>query len=312
MVNSTETECGVYQFGHNLYHVFEKYPSKYEFSYFTTASMQELEVAIRRIDPAVIIYNYHPWTMRWLDVGIKQMFFHQKHVAIIHEETKAGVPSNARLYPFTYSIRQDPTGEEAHNVYVPKARNIFNYTNTFDLPEIPTIGSFGFAWEDKGFHTLVSRVIQEYDEAVVRLHLAKSHYGDPAGHHARNMADRCTALTKGTNITIEASFDWKPVPDLLDWLAQNTANAFFYDRKEGRGISGPLDFALSVKRPIVLTKSYMFKHLWGVSPSIFIEDRAMKEIIADGITPLAPIHEQWGEEAMLREYIRILDDILGV
>jgi hypothetical protein len=83
-------------------------------------------------------------------------------------------------------------------------------------------------------------------------------------------------------------------------------NIFLYHYSYGRGISSVLDYALSVQRPVALTKSYQFKHMIDASPSIFIEDRSIKDILEDNIIPLEPYYEKWSKENLIKDYEYII------
>ena len=68
-------------------------------------------------------------------------------------------------------------------------RLIPEYHNTFRLPQITTIGSFGFGTPNKGFEKLVSKVLGEFDEAVIRLNIPYADFGDSEGLNARRIAE---------------------------------------------------------------------------------------------------------------------------
>ena len=297
-VNSKIHACGVHQYGFNIYNSIKTHSKQHEYMYVECSSQTEFLQKVAEKPYVAIIYNFHPSTIGWATAELEQILPNIVHVGIVHEPNYGA--------PFTYKISQDPSFEEAPPYYKQHSRNIFDYDNTFPEPEIPTIGSFGFAWADKGFERMISQIKKEFDLAKVRLHLPRSYFGDPKGALGTNMINTCNRMLRGTNITLEASREWKTLSELLDWLAQNTINAFFYEYKEGRGISGPPDFAMAVKRPMILTKSYMFKHLWEATPSIFIEDVTIKECIANGLKPLEPFYARWSEQATADDYDRVI------
>ena len=51
--------------------------------------------------------------------------------------------------------------------------------------------------------------------------------------------------------------------DLLIFLQSNTMNIFLYDNLHGRGISSTIDYALSVRRPLGISDSFMFRHIYS-------------------------------------------------
>jgi hypothetical protein len=50
---------------------------------------------------------------------------------------------------------------------------------------------------------------------------------------------------------------------LLKFLSSNTANIFMYDKMVGRGISSIIDYAISANVPIVISDSFMFRHIYS-------------------------------------------------
>jgi len=75
-------------------------------------------------------------------------------------------------------------------------------------------------------------------------------------------------LVSKDGVKLVTSHEFLEKEQLLDFLAQNTLNAFFYDRCEGRGISSAIENALAVHRPIAITRSNMFRHVLSENPSI--------------------------------------------
>jgi hypothetical protein len=288
----------VYQHGTNTVNILYKRSEQYNYVHALCVNAQELEDYITQFQPIAIIYNYHPSVLGW----IQPTKYNVPQLAIQHEPTQA-LPAGIK-----YIISQDPTIRETPTLFS-SGRLIFDYENNHTEPLIPTIGSFGFGLPGKGFQRLVKQVQAEYDVAVIRLHIAYATYGDAAGHLAQRVATECRALKTKPGIELEITHDFMDVSKLIDWLAQNTINAFLYDYFPGRGISGPPDYALSARRPIALTKSYMFKHMWDASPSIFIENLSLKQIVANGLLPLQQYYDKWSEQQLAETYDRIINTI---
>ena len=51
--------------------------------------------------------------------------------------------------------------------------------------------------------------------------------------------------------------------EILKFLSTNTLNIFLYDKLEGRGISSTIDYALSVKKPLAISDSCMFRNIYS-------------------------------------------------
>ena len=302
-INSSISACGVHQYGHNICRTISKHSNKYEYDYKECDSEREFDSIMQLYPYIAVIYNYHPSTIGWVTQRLESKYPHVSHMAIVHEPGLHGAP-------FKYKISQDPTAVEKPPYFKQYSRNIFDYENTYPEPKIVTVGSFGFAWADKGFEKMIDQIKKEFTIAKVRLHLPKSHFGDPQGDLGTHVANTCAKMLENTKMELEISREWMPLHDLINWLAQNTINAFFYDYKEGRGISGPPDFAMAARRPMILTRSYMFKHLWNADPSIFIEDLSIRDVIQNGLKPLEPYYQIWSEERLTNDYDRIVTAVL--
>jgi hypothetical protein len=77
------------------------------------------------------------------------------------------------------------------------------------------------------------------------------------------------------------------------------------------GISSVIDAALAVRRPIAITKSGMFRHIFDIVPNICIEYSSFKNIIEQGVSHLEELCEKWSEEKFIENYENILKDFLS-
>ena len=98
--------------------------------------------------------------------------------------------------------------------------------------------------------------------------------------------------------------------NLMDFFASNTINAFFYSVTDCQGISNTLQYALAAQRPIAITKCGPFRSIFQQTPSIFVEDSSLQQIIANGIAPLVPYYNDWSEAAFILNCEQILGDLL--
>lgn len=299
-VTHKNDQCGVYQHGTNTVNILINKSKTYNYVHALCDNIQELNDYICQFQPIAIIYNYHPTVLGW----ITPLAYNLPQLAIHHEPTMA-LPQG-----ITAVISQDPTIQETPTLFS-SGRFIFDYNNEYPIPSVPVIGSFGFGLPGKGFQRLTELILKEFDEAKVRFHIAYATFGDASGVMARAKAEECRKMIYKKGISLEITHAFKSVDQLIDWLAQNTLNAFLYDPFPDRGISGPPDYALSARRPIALTKSYMFKHMWDASPSIFVEDMTLKQIIANGLAPLQQFYDKWSERQLAETYDRIIKSSLN-
>ena len=309
IVSHKNQQCGVYQYGRNITQTLQK-STRYLFAYAECSSAEELRQAIIQTNPSVIIYNYYPATMPWLNHEITSNF-KLPQLGIFHEVTQEEA-NQAQPTLFDYWLCPDPTIIENNSCIIKTRRLIPSYINTTPIPEVVTIGSFGFGFKDKGFEKIVETVQKEFDHAIIRLHLPFNDIVDPSGkEHALATADRCRKLLFKSGINLNITHDFLNKNQLLDFLAGNTINVFFYDTDKHKGISSCIEYALAVQRPLAITKCGMFRHVSKAEPSIYIEDTTLTQIIENGIAPLVPFYNEWSEIQFILDYEHILDKILG-
>jgi hypothetical protein len=232
-----------------------------------------------------------------------------QHLAIIHEFSQEKADETTSEM-FDYSLFQDPNIIEKNSCVIKTLQLVYPYVNTTQEPLVPTVGSFGFGFPDKGFEFLVYKVQEEFDEAIINLHIPFNDVVDKDGKNALKTAKNCRAIVKKPGIILTITHDFLIEKELLDFLAGNTINCFFTDVRKKLGISSAIQHALAVRRPIAITKCPMFRHILDAKPSICIEDSNLKEIIANGTAPLEPFYEKFSEKAFVKDYERILDKVL--
>ena len=307
-ISHPAVRCGVHQYG--LTTAAELRTSRrYEFLYLDCSSAAELLTAYTQVQPRAIIYNFTLLTLPWVTRDLLHTI-PVPHVGILHEGTQRtadGLDTDL----FHYHIAPDPTLLLFNPLVYKTGRVIPRYTNRTRLPRIPVIGSFGFGTPGKGFDAVVARVQDEFDRAVIRLHIPLNDVVDRDGARAQAVIDQCTALVTKPGIRLVVTQHFLSNRQLLDFLAGNSLNAFFYATNEGRGISSVIDFALAVRRPIAITRSVMFRHLFDVRPSVCIEDSSLRQIIRNGLFPLSDVAREWTAENLVWDFERIMDSILN-
>lgn len=298
-VTHKDQACGVYQYGYNTIRTLER-STKYNFIHAQCTHVGELLEFISQYSPIAVIYNYHVSPLGWINgctnslSGIKQL--------LIQHEPDQSLPSNINAV-----ISQNPIETEGPGKFK-VSRILHEYSGEIKFNDVLTIGTFGFGFGGKGYDRLVSRVCDEFDEAHIRMHIPFAHFGDQSGVYAQDWAARARSQVRKPGIQLFIDHEWFTTQQLLDFLAANDLNFFMYDDM-ARGISSVLDFALSVKRPLAITGSTMFKHLWSQAPELLIEHNSLKDIIARGIDPLKPFYEQWAPAKLIEDYERIITTV---
>jgi len=311
IVNHDKPACGVYQFGCNLYEALRGQSKRYTFTLADCSDGAAIKSAIERVKPVAVIYNWHPATHPFVDKAFTRQMGSPAVPALgfFHEVTALDA-EHAGDERFDAWICGDPTLATTNPLIFKSGRPLPAYRNTKPLPAVTTIGTFGFGFTNKGFARLAAMVQEQFDEAIIRMHIPFSAFFDPDGHEARARIGEARAVLTKSGIRIEASHELLSKQGLLDFLAGNSMNAFLYDDMH-RGIASTLDYALAVDRPIAISKSYMFRHVWHATPSILVENRTLPQILKAGTAPLAPYKKAWAGSSLVREYEHILDTVLA-
>jgi hypothetical protein len=330
-VSHKKARCGVYEFGKSITDVLSR-SEKYDFVRAECSSVDELRDVVARDMPAAIIYNYMPTVLPWVATRVAPMLYRNNiasiqvpQIGIIHDVTQrvadTAIAHKKRFLVnrggglvnsiFDFYIAPDPTLLLRNQLVYKTGRLVQPYQNTYQDPETPTIGSFGFGTPKKGFERIVGLVQEEFDEAIIRFNIPPADFGDDNGVSARNIVERCKASISKPGIRLVASHDFLDNGALLDFAAQNTVNVFLYEDTGNRGLSSAIDIALSAQRAVAVSESVMFRHLFDVRPSVCVTKSSLRAIIQNGFAPLRRHYDEWRAENMLWDYERIVDSVLA-
>jgi hypothetical protein len=308
IISNTERQCGIHQFGLDIFYALQK-SKRCKFSYYEYDYKNHIGVIAEmlRIRPDVVVYNQY---MRKSPLVISSLcnLLHIPIAGIFHEINQAGVDSppadtkwaDAKIYP-------DPTLNIQHTSdSFTIGRIVPSYLKSETKPnDIPIIGSFGFGFRDKGFDKIVQKVVDEYDEAMIRFHIPDNTVSDPSGAIRESVLSKCLELTEGRpGITLAVNTHYVPKQELLDALASNSLNCFYYDDDKDMGISSVIDLALAVDVPIAISKSGMFRHI--TRPEILVKDNTFDDIIKFGTSYQESLRRKWGE----RRFVTGFEDIV--
>ncbi len=301
-------ECGAHQYGRNIFSAISQ-SVRFRFEYADILGLKDLDCVVGRGGFAAVIVNYHPTTMPFIKIDMPRRYG-PPCIAIMHGMT----PREADVMPqafFQNYIMGDPTLKTSNPRVFATGRLIPAYQNTKPLPDVVTIGSFGFAQKTKGFLRLINAVQEEFDEAVIRLNIPPNGVGDPDAALARGQAELCRRSLWKPGIRLEATHEFFDIPALIDFLAANTVNALLYDYIPDGGISSAADHAMAARRPLAITRSSLFRHLHDLNPPITIEDRSIKDIISAGARPFDHLLREWSPESICRRYEYIIEQALA-
>ncbi len=303
IVNHTERACGVQQFGRRIANLAME-SDNVEYTYLETDDPKEFIKVRDAFQPDVIIYNWYVLTMPWLEekmvTGYKGKHYFIFHDGFVRDGYYDGFlffgagEKDTPEFNTDVTFRRIPL-EKAHVL----PRPLLEYRNTFEKNEIPHIGSFGFGSWTKGFDRITTDVNLKFEKAVLNLHMPFARFGDEFGVETLKIADLCRSLNVNPNIELNITHDLLDEGDVLDFLAKNDINLFYYTALN-EGLSSVLDYALSVDRPIGLTNDMMFRHVANddivVSPTNTIVD-----IMNKGTNPLKPLYNKWTRCNFVRE-----------
>jgi hypothetical protein len=267
-LNHSVQNCGVYQYGKRLNEILQK-DNEIIYIYKEISSFEEYyNVIIQHNNVRAIIYNYHPSTMWWLN-----------YMNIQRRVKNIGIPHECPEFLFEIICDLDPTILSSSNRFtLPRPlyenvdeiiaacpttnENVNSFITSFTDTNIPIFGSFGFGFDNKGFDKIVKTINEQYDNAIIKFVIPVAHF-DPDPNTIHKMRESCIHANQKPGIVLMISHDFFSDADLLRFLKSNTMNIFMYDEMHGRGISSTIDYALSVKRPIGISNSYMFRHIYN-------------------------------------------------
>lgn len=285
-----------------------------------TSSLLELESKISSFQPNVIIYNFHLTTCPWLyDSTMRKRCNNIIHIMIHYDMTQARIDGFAPEHycGFHYIVSDDDTLKGSDHVFI--TTRILPPTVKFQIvpsapstPTIPIIGFQGFGLKHKGLHKVAQQVQKEFDQAVIRLHLPYSVYADPDGKEAKARVQEMRNIIKKPGIRVIATHKFMTTDEIVSWLSENTINCYFYDYLDGLGVASSPNFALAARKPIAVTRSHQLRNFWNLQPSVCIEQRSLREIIASKLEPLEPLYAKYTTENVLKDYHRILTHVLSL
>lgn len=273
-LNHKEVQCGVYQYGKRLVEILQS-SSRITYIYEEVSSENEFKQCLQKhhtVETPLhgIIYNYHGSTMPWLT-----------HSSTPSNLPRFGISHESRRDLFTYQLSIDPT-ESASNTILPMGRPLcdppsFQKASTesiqwfLDVSEenVPVFGSFGFGFSNKGFHKIVNYINRTYEKAIIKFVIPHAFYDPHRDATVHQAVQACQAMNTNPNIQLLITHDFFTTNDLLLFLQSTTANIFLYDVMHGRGISSTIDYALSVDTPLVISDSYMFRHIYHDSICLY-------------------------------------------
>jgi len=301
--------CGVYQYGKRLNDILQK-SLDIMYIYKEIDHVEEYYQALKEYTHIkAIIYNYHQSTMTWLNASNIQKKI--KNIGIPHESPET-------LFDIICDI--DPTSTERNNRFA-LPRPIFNNVNgilknhissetvgrfiNYSEQNVPIFGSFGFGFTNKGFDKIVKMVNNQYENAIIKFVIPTAHF-DPNPHTAIIARNMILNENNKKGIKILILHEFLSNEDILLFLNSNTMNIFLYDTMNNRGISSTIDYALSVKKPLGISNSYMFRNIY--SDEICLYKTSMKDCILNSVDYCNKFVNEYSEENIINKFNYIINN----
>ena len=305
IVNHTEKQCGVYQYGKRIGSILEN-STNHKFVYLEMNSHQDLDDKIDEYNPHSIIYNWTGGTMSWVTPQTVDILRQKniKQLLLVHNTWNYSKFFDAYLH-------QHPYWKDIDNVNfaIPRPLPFYVKKKYERKNNYIRIGSFGFGLVNKHFDEVCRIVNEQFKDQNVELnlHLTSGTFAG-SNQNIHLVSQLCHQNITSSNIILNITTDFISDENLLYFLGGNDLNIFFYENyHEYNGISSVIDYALSVQKPIAINKSSMYQHILDVTPSICVEDNSLVTIMKNGFTPLQEKYDSWTND----KFIHTLETIIG-
>ena len=277
-LNNKSKKCGVYQYGIRLFNILKK-SEKINYLYEEIETYEDYDNITKNVHLSAVFFNYHSHTtMNWLNNNnIKKNFL---NIGLQHDLEEYNF--------FDVIVRLDTTLIEE----IPKKYNIprpiyedidvllkdhICKTTTFHtfvnetLDNIPIFGSFGFPCHRKGFDKIIEFVNNNFDHAIIKFLLPYNNSTD--FNYATSVINHIHSINRKPGIKLMITNEFVENEDILFFLKSNTMNIFMYDGSHpNSGVSSVIDYALSVKKPLAITDSHWFRHIYNDDICIYKND----------------------------------------
>ena len=293
--NNTLKECGCHSYGERISQILSK-STKYNFLYFEVSSQKEVDDHILSNNPICCIVNYHADSMGWLELHKIKC-------------PKIGIPHEFQPHKDFDHIISLITKEVESEKLSHISRPLFEYEPKKTIcNDVITIGSCGFGFSNKNFEKLCEIVNYYYDEAIINLHITDC-WATKHIKQAELLKKFCQSKITKQKIKLNVTTEYISDIELLDFLNKNDINIFLYDRQPERGQASILDYAISAKKPIGLSNSFMFHHLGEFYERMNLSNNSIENIIKYGIKDIEVLNERWSHKNFINDIEKIVEKL---
>lgn len=236
-----------------------------------------------------VIINYMPGIMPWVTEAIKR--HSATRIAVIHNYQHDTIDQVAahhhRVFDFVLAL--DPSLHATNPWVLTTDRPLPQSVTLGPLPDVPRIGSFGFAFPHKNFPAVAAEIASTFETATFDLHMPEAYFNGAEGRdlYTPGIVRQIEEIFDGhPGLELEHSGDVLPAAEVVAQLAENTVNCLFYvPGQHNAGLSSALDYLIAARRPVLVTDCAMFAH-YNQACALFPEVR-LSDVIAE--------HEEWSE-----------------
>ena len=307
-VTRRATRCGVSDYGKRVFSILTR-STRIRVIWGEVGDANEQTQLLREHRPEAVLYNYYPAVLPWVTDDYLAPWRSIPHIAIFHE---VGLNFSPNGVIDIDSTKADIPGSN----YFVSPRPLFDYSPPENMTPnpIPKIGSFGFGFAGKNFPMIAYHVCTQFERAILRLNIPFAEFGDLYGYQALTEVEKARHVIASLNpkIQLEVNHDFIEQAQMLDWLHENDLNVFLYASfDQPRSLSSTIDYAISVRKPICISTSSMFRHVAHIQPSILVTKNSFSQIIQNGIEPLKSLYEAHHPDKLVAKYEQAISHILG-
>jgi len=303
-VNHPKSQCGVWQMGSRFYNALST-SNKYDFKY---VEVGDPAAVTTFHNVSAVIFNYRNTTLPLYKVeSIKRYIPNVPYISIVHE-----IHIGYQFEPaFSHYLTIDPT-YPADNVRIFKT---VPEIPRADIPEyIPPadnnimVGTFGFATDGKGYEIVLDEAAKAFPGCTYNLHMPYATYGDSDGYRARTWGACYANMCVERGIVPVITHDYLDSGELIKRLSKNHLNCLLYAENDGRGVSGAVEYCIAARRPLIISRSKMFRHVQDVLP--IWPETSFQDALAAGNAAVLSIYNKWTPDKVRSDCENMLDAIL--
>lgn len=297
-INSKKENCGVYQYGLRLWDSIKH--SKFDVSYFEIENFEEfLSLDFSGVD--LLFFNFieggYTGPFGWYT--IPQVIYVKDVLNIKTATVQHTAAFNTAKFDFV--VNQDPDSG------LPRPLYNYDLSKPKSSSKVTRICSFGFAGPHKGFDDVVRKVNEEFDEAVVNLHITNAYYGDRDGRGQSSLIEEIKSIPLKPGIQLNITTEFLSNEEILDFVNNNDILLLAY--KGGGDPSSLPDYPISTNTPFSVTSMPTFKHVYN--ENIDFNKRTIKEILEYCKNEAYPnkLRELWSQENLVKYFDSVIEAI---